>query len=266
MANDPFNGGKWRDSSTASTASTARRSGLPQGGGSVDFWQNLHDHSAVAEAGYLPPGAEPRQMPAASSSDLLLFALPVSFFQQSNAVAYSVQQLSTALISGLPVGTRAKAFGKWLSETVFAGTYDYVCFMPNGVGGQPSALVNFIDPIFLKLCLVSFRYSGQGVAELFFVQGQAEISAYLSTLPQGDESASIVTSVIPQPNPCKRAISACMALMEPSVVTSSEFQGSVQHKCYKTRLCRFFANMGHCSHGASCAFAHSEEELRPVPR
>lgn len=264
ITSDKFSGGKWRDSSTASTASTACRSRHHQGG-SVDFWQNVHSHSAVAETGYPPPGVEPQQMPAASSSDLVLCAVPVNLYQQNDTVIYAVQQVTTALISGLPMGTGAKPFGKWLGETVFAGTYDFIGFIPKGAGGQPSAVVNFIDPIFLQLCLVTFRHSGHGVAELFFAQGQAEIRAYLSTLPTEGEGSSIVTSVIPQPSPCRRAISACMALMEPSVATSSESQGSVQNKHYKTRLCHFFASRGYCNHGAACSFAHSEDELRPAP-
>jgi hypothetical protein len=266
ITSDKCSGGRWRGSSTASTASTACRSRYHQGGtSSVDFWQNVHIHSAVAEAGHLPPGEEPQQMPASSSSDLVVCALPVNFYQQNDTVVYAVQQVTTALISGLPMGTEARPFGKWLGETVFAGTYDFIGFIPTGAGGQPSAVVNFIDPIFLQLCLVTFRFSGQGVAELFFAQGQAEINAYLSTLTPEGEVSSIVTSIVSQPSPCRRAISACMALLEPSVAASSE-QAVQRNAHYKTRLCRFVASRGYCNHGAACAYAHTEEELRPAPR
>lgn len=55
-----------------------------------------------------------------------------------------------------------------------------------------------------------------------------------------------------------------------AVLAAANNTGGAQHPMWKTSLCSFFrrraaSSADGCSHGDSCRYAHSEEELRPRP-
>lgn len=53
---------------------------------------------------------------------------------------------------------------------------------------------------------------------------------------------------------------------EPDPESSSDKAPQKLHPLWKTSLCSYFrSSSGQCSHGETCRFAHSEEELRPRP-
>lgn len=47
---------------------------------------------------------------------------------------------------------------------------------------------------------------------------------------------------------------------------SHQVQMEKRFRLFKTEICRTFEETGSCKYGSKCQFAHSQEELRPIPR
>jgi len=141
-----------------------------------------------------------------------------------------------------------------LDSSGLIGTYDFV-YVPLDVQNQANAgcaFVNFIDSCFVVLfCWIYQECQLQGSISMAEVQG---VEANYIHWSQDEASAGNMPTMMTNAMPSQWAVNAANTMLSPQV--KGQFR--------KTKMCAF-NRKNRCELGASCPFAHTLEELQPMP-
>lgn len=188
---------------------------------------------------------------------------------------------TTVLIAGIPDDGDAHAFRRKLDEWGLAGTYD-LFYVPSqdalwqgfseGAWGDCGrlAVVNFVRPEFSSLCAWLFQAGTEGQVFVAAIQGHQENVVYCGRLAGRDPPPGHAPVVFQDPDPNPWAEEAAEALLtNPEDPILQVLAGGVSRELKgqfrKTKLCGYFRKKRACRLGDSCPFAHTTEELQPLP-
>jgi len=168
--------------------------------------------------------------------------------------------ITTVMVTGLPLDSTAETFTMQLDSWGLMGTYDFV-YVPLDVQNQANAgcaFVNFIDSCFVVLfCWIYQECQIPGTVTPAEVQGleanRAHWEQYATHSEEEQEPASKPV-ILQSPQPSQWSVNTVNAMLSP------QFREHFR----KTKLC-VFNRKNRCEMGASCPFAHSNQELLPAP-
>lgn len=169
--------------------------------------------------------------------------------------AMATDMLTTVVVSGVPSESTAAGFLEQLDQWGLGGCFDFFHLPLDLETGQSNgfAFINFIDPVFVMLyCWIYQECQLQGQVTM------AELQGYEANMFHWCKEASAADSaqptLLPNAMPTQWAVNAVNAMLSP------QFKGQFR----KTKMCNF-NKKNRCELGPSCPFAHSKEELQPVP-
>lgn len=157
--------------------------------------------------------------------------------------------ITTVMVSGLSPDTTATGLFRLLDAWGLGGSFDFLHIMSES-DGSAYANINFIDPVFVSLfCCLCQEYQFPGEISVSEVQGIKALTA--QWVQSGDRIQAVV---IRNAMPCQWAVNAVNTMLSPQL--KGQFR--------KTKRC-VNHKKNRCELGADCPFAHTEEELLPMP-
>jgi len=167
--------------------------------------------------------------------------------------AMATDMLTTVVVSGVPSESTASGFLEQLDQWGLGGCFDFFHLPLDRETGQSNgfAFINFIDPVFVMLyCWIYQECRLQGQVTMAELQGyEANTFHWCKEAPDAAQP-----TLLPNAMPTQWAANAVNAMLSP------QFKGQFR----KTKMC-LFNKKNRCELGPSCPFAHSKEELQPVP-
>jgi len=157
--------------------------------------------------------------------------------------------ITTVRVSGLSPDTTATGLFRQLDLGGLGGSFDFLHIMSKA-DGSVYANINFIDPVFVSLfCCLCQEYQLPADISVSEVQGIKALTA--QWVQSGDRIQAVV---IRNAMPSQWAVNAVNTMLSPQL--KGQFR--------KTKRC-VNHKKNRCDLGADCPFAHSEEELMPMP-
>eukprot|EP00930_Biecheleria_cincta_P033999 TRINITY_DN23530_c0_g1_i2.p1 TRINITY_DN23530_c0_g1~~TRINITY_DN23530_c0_g1_i2.p1 ORF type:complete len:1270 (+),score=260.59 TRINITY_DN23530_c0_g1_i2:480-3812(+) len=168
--------------------------------------------------------------------------------------------ITTVMIVNIPEHHTAETFRQQIDSWGLLGTYDFF-YMP--LERQESmgacAHVNFVDASLAVFCQQLFmQVQVEGTVVLSAVQGlENNVSHWAKAVSHQDLTNGPL--VIPSVTAAKWPAETLNDLL-----LTGKFSPQIRDQFHKTKLCAFNRKQK-CSLGQACPFAHSKEELQPVP-
>lgn len=158
--------------------------------------------------------------------------------------------VTTVTVCGLSAETTATGLFQQLDCWGLGGSFDFLHIMPDEPRGGSYANINFIDPIFVSLfCCLCQEY--QLTAEISVSEVQGIKALTTQWVQSGDPIQAVVV---------RNAMPSQWAVNTVNTMLSPQLKGQFR----KTKLCGNHKR-NRCELGANCPFAHSQEELQPMP-
>eukprot|EP00913_Durusdinium_trenchii_P030696 g28750.t1 len=160
--------------------------------------------------------------------------------------------VTTVTVCGLSAETTATGLFQQLDCWGLGGSFDFLHIMPDEPRGGSYANINFIDPIFVSLfCCLCQDGEYQLTAEISVSEVQGIKALTTQWVQSGDPIQAVVV---------RNAMPSQWAVNTVNTMLSPQLKGQFR----KTKLCGNHKR-NRCELGANCPFAHSQEELQPMP-
>jgi len=171
-------------------------------------------------------------------------------------VAPSGDMATTLILTGIPVEYTQESLSQLFEMWGLAGTYDFL-FLSSALStavGYGQALVNFTDPAFILL--LQWLLSEARLPITAMAAEHQGLDTCLENFGQhcGNGDGIDPPLVVENPAPSLWAVNTTNELLSPQF----------REQFRKTKMCMFF-QLGRCTRGGDCPFAHSQEDLQPAP-
>jgi len=177
---------------------------------------------------------------------------------EDGQLAFS-EMVTTVSVSNIAPEMTTEGFVAQMESWGLAGTFDFLQLRFDQAIelGAGLAVVNFIDASFVLLFCWIYRECGMAG-----MIGPSDVQGYEANLAQwtahtGSEmaaSAGCEPYLHPNATPSQECVNVVNTMLSPQF----------REQFHKTKLC-VFHRKNTCEMGASCPFAHSQEELQPAP-
>jgi hypothetical protein len=177
---------------------------------------------------------------------------------QDGQLAFS-EMVTTISVSGIAPEMTTDAFMAQMESWGLAGTFDFLQLRFDEATelGAGFAVINFIDASFVLLFCWIYRECG-----IVGMIGPADAQGYEANLAQWAALGGVETAagavcepiLLPRATPSQECVNVVNTMLSPQF----------REQFHKTKLCAFHKK-NKCEMGASCPFAHSQEELQPAP-
>lgn len=169
--------------------------------------------------------------------------------------AMATDMLTTVVVSGVPSETTAKGFVEQLDQWGLGGCWDFFHLPWDREHGQNNgfAFIDFIDPVFVMLfCWIYQECQLPGTVTMAELQGYEANKFHWCK--EASAAEAVQPTLLPNAMPTQWAVNTVNGMLSP------QFKGQFR----KTKMCAF-NKKNRCELGPRCPFAHSKEELQPVP-
>ncbi|CAE8590048.1 unnamed protein product, partial [Polarella glacialis] len=170
-----------------------------------------------------------------------------------DGMIHTTEVMTTIMVSGVPAESSAVGFMSQLDSWGLNGSYDFFHLLVDEQDKCAGfAFINFVDPSFVLLfCWIYQECQFQGSVTPFEVQGREQNRLYWTQSTPGGGNEP---TVLPNAMPSQWAVNAVNMMLAP------QFKDQFR----KTKLC-VFNKKNRCELGPACPFAHSKEEMQPIP-
>eukprot|EP00931_Biecheleriopsis_adriatica_P116385 TRINITY_DN92027_c0_g1_i1.p1 TRINITY_DN92027_c0_g1~~TRINITY_DN92027_c0_g1_i1.p1 ORF type:complete len:1460 (-),score=324.55 TRINITY_DN92027_c0_g1_i1:101-4480(-) len=175
----------------------------------------------------------------------------------TDPAAMAVNMLTTVMVSGVPPDSTAETFMNQLELWGLGGSYDFFHMPVNGKTGESTgfAFINFIDPVFVMLfCWIYQECQFQGSVTMADVQGCEANRLHWANSSSPADEFTVEPVIMNNAMPSQWAVNSANTMLSPQL--KDQFR--------KTKMC-VFNKKNRCHIGPNCPFAHSKEELQPIP-